>query len=314
MSFALGNTTMNKMTKTYVAVVAAALALPGIAQAASETEANHPVGMAQPLAIQAEAGLNTGGAAIDAVIGNNTGPAVLDLDFFTFSGQEGDVVTVDIDGGMGGGRNVDTILAIFGPAPGYALLRTNDDAGYPLDPGSTHPYDSRIVNFKLPSNGTYTVGVSSYPRRWVNGGTVSSSSLGTNANGDYTLLVSGVSVPVLQISIDIKPGSGDVAPINPKARGKVPVALLGASDFVVGDVDADTLTFGHSGNERSFVRCGEPEDVNGDAFPDLVCHFENQAAAWAPSDDEAILKGELEDGRKFEGRGWLKVVPVKAQY
>lgn len=314
MSFDLGNTTMNKTTKTYLAVVAAALALPGIAQAASESEANHPVGMAQPLAIQAEAGLATGGAAIDAVIGNNTGPAVLDLDFFTFSGQEGDVVTVDIDGGMGGKRNVDTILAVFGPAPGYALLRTNDDAGYPLDPGSTHPYDSRIVNFKLPSNGTYTVGVSSYPRRWVNGGTVSSSSLGTNANGDYTLLVSGVSVPVLQISIDIKPGSGDVAPINPKSRGKVPVALLGASDFLVGDVDADTLTFGHSGNEPSFVRCGEPEDVNGDAFPDLVCHFENQAAAWAPSDDEAILKGELEDGRKFEGRGWLKVVPVKAQY
>lgn len=305
---------MNKTTRTYLAVAAAALALPGIAQAVSETEANHPVGLAQPLAIQAEAGLTTGGAAIDAVIGNNSGPAVLDLDFFTFNGQAGDVVTVDIDGGMGGTRSVDTILAVFGPAPAYALLRTNDDAGYPLDPGSTHPYDSRIDNFRLPASGTYTVGVSSYPRRFANGGTVSSSSLGSNANGDYTLLVSGVSVPVLQISIDIKPGSGDVAPINPKARGKVPVALLGASDFVAGEVDTDTLTFGHSGNEPSLSRCGEPEDVNGDAFPDLVCHFENQAAAWAPSDDEAILKGKLESGRLFEGRGWLKVVPVKAQY
>lgn len=314
MSFELGNTTMNKTIRTFLAVAAAVLALPGLAQAASESEANHPVGLAQALAIEADAGLTTGGTAIDAVIGNNSGPAVQDLDFFTFNGQAGDVVTLDIDGGMGGARNVDTILAVFGPAPAYALLRSNDDAGYPLDPGSTHPYDSRIVNFKLPATGTYTVGVSSYPRHFVNGGAVSSSSLGSNANGDYTLQVSGVTVPVLQISISVKPGSGDVAPINPKARGKIPVALLGASDFVAGEVDTDTLTFGHSGNERSLARCGEPEDVNGDAFPDLVCHFENQAAAWAPSDDEAILKGALEDGRKFEGRGWLKVVPVKAQY
>lgn len=305
---------MNKTTRTYLVVAAAALALPGLALAASESEANHPVGLAQPLAIEAEASLDTGGAAIDAVIGSNSGAPAQDLDFFTFNGQAGDVVTLDIDGGMGGTRSVDTILAVFGPAPAYALLRTNDDAGYPLDPGSTHPYDSRIVNFKLPATGTYTVGVSSYPRRFVNGGTVSSSSLGSNANGDYTLLVSGVSVPVLQISIDIKPGSGDVAPINPKARGRIPVALLGASDFVAGEVDTDTLTFGHSGNERSLARCGEPEDISGDAFPDLVCHFENQAAAWTPSDDEAILKGKLESGRLFEGRGWLKVVPVKAQY
>jgi hypothetical protein len=303
------------MSKTsHYAILAAVLAVPGLAQAASETEANHPIGLAQPLAVEADAGSTTGGAVIDAVIGNLSGAAVQDLDFFTFNGSEGDVVTLDIDGGMGGARNVDTILAVFGPGPAYAVLRMNDDAGYPLDPGSTHPYDSRITNFKLPSTGSYIVGVSSYPRRFVNGGGTTSTTLGTNSNGDYKLLVSGVSVPVLQISIDIKPGSGDVAPINPKAKGKVPVALLGASDFLVREVDVASLTFGHSGNEASLARCGEPEDVNGDVWPDMVCHFENQAASFASSDDEAILKGKLESGRMFEGRGWLKVVPVKAQY
>jgi hypothetical protein len=302
---------MSKNIWGRVALVALAVA-PNLAQAGSETEANHPVGLAQPLEIVAGAS-GTGGAQIDAVIGNLSGPAVADLDFFTFSGREGDVVTLDIDGGMGGLRNVDTIVAVFGPAPQYAILRMNDDAGVPLDPGSISRLDSRIENFRLPATGSYTVGVSSYPRRFANGGGTTSNALGGNANGDYALLVSGVSLPLLQINIEIKPGSGEVAPINPKSRGKIPVALLGASDFVVADVDGDSVTFGHSGNERSLTKCGDPADVNGDAFPDLVCHFENQAAAWAPSDDEGILRGELENGLKFEGRGWLKVVPVKAE-
>lgn len=304
---------MNKF-KTRYAVLAALLAAPGLVQAGAESESNNPIGLAQSLAITADAGSSTGGATVDGVIGNLTGAPVVDVDFFTFSGKEGDVVTLDIDGGMGGARSVDTILAIFGPGPAYSVLRYNDDAGHPLDPGSTHPYDSRITNFKLPTSGQYTVGVSSYPRRLTNGGGTSSNNLGGNANGDYTLVISGVTVPVLQISIEIKPGSGDVAPINPRAKGKVPVALLGATDFTVQEVDVESLTFGHSGNEASLFKCGEKADVNGDIWPDLVCHFENQAAQFAETDDEAILKGKLGNGRLFEGRGWLKMVPAKAQY
>lgn len=302
---------MNKNIWGKVALAALVVA-PNLAQAGSESEANHPVGLAQPMEIVAGPS-GSGGAQLDAVIGALSGPAVADLDYFTFSGREGDVVTLDVDGGMGGLRNVDTIVAVFGPAPQYVILRMNDDAGLPLDSGSISRLDSRIDNFRLPATGTYTVGVSSYPRRFANGGSVAPNTLGTNANGDYTLLVSGVSLPLLQINIEIKPGSGEVAPINPKSRGRIPVALLGATDFVVADVDGDSVTFGHSGNEASLSKCGEPTDVNGDAFPDLVCHFENQAAAWAPTDEEGILKGELGSGLKFEGRGWLKVVPVKAQ-
>jgi hypothetical protein len=287
---------------------AALLAVPGLALAASESEPNQPVSSGQTVAIQSD-----GTSTLDAVIGVNSGTAVLDLDFFSFSGKEGDVVTLDIDGGMGGTRNVDTIMAIYSTAAGYPMLRYNDDGGTPLDPGSTHAFDSRIVNFRLPTSGTYVVGVSSYPRRLQNGGTTSSNTIGTNSNGDYTLIISGVTPPLVQINIDIKPGSGEVAPINPKARGKIPVALLGSSEFVVADVDTAKLTFGHSGNEASLSKCSDPGDVNGDVFPDMVCHFENQDAKFQPTDDEAILRGQLQDGRQFEGRGWLKVVPVKAQ-
>jgi Bacterial pre-peptidase C-terminal domain len=298
--------------KTFIArhlIAALLLAAPGLALAIAESEPNQPVSSGQALAIQSD-----GTTTVDAVIGVNSGAAVVDVDFFSFSGREGDVVTLDIDGGMGGGRNVDTIMAIYSTAAGYPMLRFNDDGGTPLDPGSIHAFDSRIVNFRLPASGTYVVGVSSYPRRLQAGGTTSSNSLASsNANGDYTLIISGVTPPVLQINIDIKPGNDALAPINPKSRGKIPVALLGSSEFLVQDVDTSKLTFGHSGNEASLAKCHEPADVNGDVFPDLLCHFENQDAQFEPTDDEAILRGYLGDGRKFEGRSWLKVVPVKAR-
>ena len=282
----------------------------------AELEPNQPIEQAQLLTITQTAGATTGGATVDAVMGVLTGSPVADLDFYAFDGQEGDVVTVDIDGGMGGTRSVDTILGVFGPAPAYTLLRYNDDAGYPLDPGSISPYDARITNFRLPATGRYTIGVSSYPRRLYSGGITYSGTLGSNSNGDYKLIVSGVSIPVLQINIDIKPGDdpSSPSPLNPKAKGKVPVALLGSKDFNPVDVDVSTLRFGHSGDEASFVRCGDREDVNGDGYPDMVCHFDNQASAFQDTDDEAVLKGHLLNGRAFEGRGWLKMVPNKAVY
>ncbi len=299
---------MSTSTRRHV-FAAALLAVPGLALAVAESEPNQPVSSGQALSIQSD-----GSSSVDAVIGVNSGSSVVDVDFFSFSGKEGDVVTFDIDGGMGGTRNVDTIMAVYSTAAGYPMLRFNDDGGTPLDSGSTHAYDSKIVNFRLPATGSYVVGVSSYPRRLQNGGTTSSNSVtGANANGDYRLIITGVTPPLLQINIDIKPGNDSIAPINPRSRGKIPVALLGSSEFLVEDVDTSKLTFGHSGNEASLSKCHEANDVNGDVFPDMLCHFENQDAKFEATDDEAILRGELDDGRRFEGRSWLKVVPVKAQ-
>ncbi len=298
-----------------LAAVLGAAAVPGVVQAVNEIESDNPVSAAQQLTIIVEEGQPTGGVTVNGVLGNLTGAPVLDLDFYVFRGREGDVVTVDIDGGMGGVRSVDTILGIFGPGPTYELLRSNDDAGYPLDTGSTHPYDSRIDNFRLPATGDYTVGVSSYPRNFTNGGTTTATRLNSYSNGDYTLVISGVSSPVLHINIDIKPGDGEsLAPINPKSKGKIPVALLGSRDFSVFDVNVTSLTFGHTGDEASLSKCGGREDVNDDGVLDLVCHFDNQLAGFSAADEEAILKGKLDDGRLFEGRGRLKVVPAKAVY
>jgi hypothetical protein len=309
------------MKQTCGTLLALLLMVAGPALAVSESERNEPAASAQSLDIDdiVADGVATTGAVVDGVIGVNSGAAVLDLDFYSFEGKAGDVVTIDIDRGWDGLTRVDTMIGLFGPGPSYALLMRNDDWN-PTDPGSARfsttgtslvTRDSRIQSFRLPVDGVYTVGVSAYPRNWLAGALVSSNTVGMN--GDYTLIVSGVTPSVMQISIEIKPGSGEIAPINPKSKGKVPVALLGSSDFNVDDADTASLTFGHSGNESSLSKCGVPGDINGDLFPDLVCHFENQTAHFDSSDEEGILRGRLSDGKKFEGRGWLKVVPVKAE-
>jgi hypothetical protein len=286
--------------------VAGMLLASGIAQAAdqiNESEINHPIGFAQKIAPP------SGAAIISGVLGNTTGAATNDTDYYVFYGMEGDVVTFDIDGGMGGARSVDTIIAVFGAGPGFPMLRMNDDGG-PVDEGSISSWDSRIDNFRLPASGYYVVGVSNYPRYFTNGGTVTNAS--SIQNGDYKLIVSGVTPQVQQINIEIKPGNDGLAPINPRSNGKIPVALLSSNEFVAMNVDAASLTFGPTGNESSLSHCGRNgEDVNGDGRLDLVCHFENQKAGFAKGDLEGILRGKMKWGSSFEGRGLLKVVPEK---
>ncbi|MFA6903149.1 MAG: DVUA0089 family protein [Gallionellaceae bacterium] len=288
----------------YTTLLTFILLLSGHAQAASETtelEINHPLPLAQEIAIPG------GNVTITAILGNVTGTAVDDLDYFVFSGQEGNIVTLDIDEGTGGLRSVDTVMAIFDS--NGQMLRLNDDA-YILDEGSIARYDSLIENFRLPVSGNYIVAVSNYPRYFSNGGNVSN---GTRiANGDYKLLISGVTSPIQQINIDIKPGNDNLAPINPRSKGKIPVALLSSSEFNALDADIASLTFGSSGNEVSLSHCNtKGNDINNDGFPDLLCHFENQQAGFVQGDLEAVLRGKQAGGSRFEGRGLLKIVPEK---
>jgi len=275
-----------------------------IAADAMEAESNHPIAMAQfitPGLLEYE---------VEAVLGVVTGSMVDDVDFFKFYGQAGDVVTVDIDGAMGGQRSFDSYIAIFGDGPAFKRWRTNDDAS--IDPGSTSRSDSRIENFVLPESGVYYIGVINFGRSFATGGTVSGTRV---ANGDYTLVVSGVTgaPAVLHINIDVKPGTENISPLNPKARGNVPVALLSGENFDPADVDVSSLTFGHDGDEASLEKCNKGSaDFNKDGVKELICHFDNQTASFRKGDEEAVLKGKLMDGTLIEGRGLLKVVPEKA--
>lgn len=299
-----------------MAAFVAACGASGAALAGNEVEPNYgsPLELhAQPLSMD-----SAGAASVYAIMGALTGAVVGDVDVFSFKAYAGNVLTIDIDGGIKasgtGQRSVDTILTVLGPAPTYALKRQNDDSSLPApyDPGSISRFDAYIENFTVEVTGVYYVGVTAFSRRLGSGGVIIEGTRGTGSNGDYTLVVSGVVPDVQQINIDIKPGSDDVAPINLKSRGSVPVALLSSAQFDALTVDASSLTFGGTGDERSWQRCGKDgTDVNGDGLLDLVCHFANQEARFDPSSFEAILKGKTKGGAMFEGRGLLKVVPVK---
>jgi hypothetical protein len=284
---------------TCAVTIASTLALSSNAWAMNEQEANNPIESAQNVVVTSKV------MDIDGVLGEVGSRRMDDLDFFTFHGKAGDVVTLDIDGGIGGKQSVDTIIAVFDK--NYKVLRMNDDSH--LDDGSVSTADSRIENFSLPVTGDYIVGVSNFPRYFRNGGGVSYANY--IADGDYKLVISGVSPSLMPINIDVKPGSGDDwAPINPKSHGKIPVALLSSPSFDATKVDISTLTFGKTGNEESLSHCGKSgDDVNDDGLLDMVCHFYNQKAGFTKTSLEGIVRGRTTLGTAFEGRGFLKVVP-----
>jgi hypothetical protein len=114
----------------------------------------------------------------------------------------------------------------------------------------------------------------------------------------------------IAVAIDIKPG-GFPNGINPRSSGTIPVAILSSSTFdAPANVDQTSLTFGRTGNEPSLAFCNlSPEDVNGDGFLDLVCHFNTQQTGFQAVDTEGILKGQTVDAISIEGRDSVLVVP-----
>ena len=322
----------NQLRQAVAAALLTASAAGNLALAVDEVEPNDRIFTDGNLTAQRL--VFTGTIEVNGAIGV-TAPAgvpVPDVDFYAFDAVEGDNLSIDIDQGMKPFdetvRSVDTIVAIFGPLPSLAVLDGSNDtlATTPRDPGSDHIFDALVPSFRVPRTGTYVVGVSSKPRSFEQGGATTSTTVtGRTAmfpNGSYKLIISGVTSATQQINIAIKPGSGEAAPMNPKARGKIPVAILShradpaknIEEFKALEVKTRSLKFGSTGDEYSYVGCNkEGVDVNADGLLDLVCHFDNQAANWDENDVAGILKGETSAGKAFEGRGWLKVKPPKSE-
>lgn len=321
---------MKKVGGKFWMAVCALLAVYGAnvaAQAVDEDEPNYAFGTSDPMAA---AQLLTIGSDGTVTVNGFLEPGEaggFGVDVFSFyartesADHPADVVTVDINGGIkSGAGSVDTFLAIHGPGPSYTALSWNSDR-------SADDWDAYISNYRIAQDGVYYVIVTGGENRVADGGAKLIDG-GNRESGSYTLIISGVSPTaapaptpdptpdptpsVKPISIEIKPGPGTVmARIKPNARGSIPVALLSSHDFNALEVDENSLTFGHSGNERSLRKCDKRgRDVNGDRRPDKVCHFDNQAAKFEPTDDKAFLKGTIA-GTPFEGNGMLKVIPEK---
>ena len=121
-------------------------------------------------------------------------------------------------------------------------------------------------------------------------------------------LADGYIAPLLPVDIDIKPGSTD-NPINPKSKGKIPVALLSSATFNAPALVAwRTLTFGRTGRELPVNSCHN-EDVNNDGHVDLVCTFTNSSDAFLAGDDTGMLRGMTLSGQGIVGRDSVRIVP-----
>jgi hypothetical protein len=120
-----------------------------------------------------------------------------------------------------------------------------------------------------------------------------------------------VELTYLPVSIEIEPGSNSTS-INPKKNGKIPVAILSTNDFnAPSKLDPNSLTFGRIGDEKSLAFCSGATDVNGDALPDLVCHFKTQDAGFKCGDTSGILMGKTKDGTPIKGSGSVSIAPCK---
>ncbi len=115
-------------------------------------------------------------------------------------------------------------------------------------------------------------------------------------------------VQTMTVTIDIKPGEGP-APINTKSKGTIPVAVLSSPTFdAVAQVDQTSLTFGHTGSEKSLAFCSGPQDVNGDGLLDLVCHFNTPLTQFQAGDTKGILKGKILGGNTIMGTDAVVIV------
>ena len=138
--------------------------------------------------------------------------------------------------------------------------------------------------------------------------------LGDMAMPRYTTSNDGFEVwlqsppPIIEITIDIKPGSYPNS-INPKSKGKLPVAILTTEDFDASTVVPDTVVFLDATPVKWTI-----EDVDDDSDDDMLFHFKTQELDFTLLVDEsgeypyAYLTGETDDGQSIEGKDTVRLV------
>ena len=103
--------------------------------------------------------------------------------------------------------------------------------------------------------------------------------------------------------LDVKPGEGAV--VNPRSRGRLPVALLSSETFDATTVDPGTITFGPG--DAAPVHLVET-DVNGDGRADLLMHFEMPATGIVVNTTTVTLNAETTEGTRVYASDDLDIV------
>ena len=113
----------------------------------------------------------------------------------------------------------------------------------------------------------------------------------------------------IQIVIDIKPGDSATNPINLKANGVIPVAILSDARFDATTADPASLRFSGASvakTTRGAFRTSVA-DVNGDGRFDIVVQFETQGLLLTPPDTVGVVTGQTANGLLFRGTDTVQV-------
>lgn len=114
---------------------------------------------------------------------------------------------------------------------------------------------------------------------------------------------------ITTVAIDVKPGSYPNA-INPRSKGKIPVAILTTPTFDAATVNPATVRFGRTGVEAAPVHSAL-QDVDGDGDTDLILHFNTQDTGIICGDTAAFLTGETSSGQALQGSDSIQTVGCK---
>ncbi len=119
-------------------------------------------------------------------------------------------------------------------------------------------------------------------------------------------------IPVIQVDIDIKPGS-DPNSINcNNDKETITVAILTTDDFDATTVDHTTVTFEGASETHVDKKSGLPrrheEDVDGDEDTDLVLHFRLGETGLDCGSTDGTLEGETFGGQAIEGTDAVRMI------
>jgi probable HAF family extracellular repeat protein len=117
---------------------------------------------------------------------------------------------------------------------------------------------------------------------------------------------SALASSILDVSIDIKPGSFPNS-VNLKSEGVIPVAILTTDSFDAFTVDANTVRFGVTGMEAAPV-LSVLSDVDRDGDLDLILHFNVVETGLVMGDTLAQLSGKTFDDQLIQGSDSVNIV------
>jgi uncharacterized repeat protein (TIGR02543 family) len=109
--------------------------------------------------------------------------------------------------------------------------------------------------------------------------------------------------------IDVKPGDTPNS-INPKSKGKIPVAIITAFGYSADDIDPITVRFGKTGSETCASHWSL-SDVDGDGQLDLLLHFPTQNTGIHCGDTKVFLTGKTISGISIKGEDDIHTVGCK---